>query len=152
MRLIIVFACAALLAAQPQSPGQRPEGDHLIPSLDGQTLFLTYCAVCHGKAADGQGPMAPILKVRVPDLTEITKRHGGKFPFERVQKRIDGTDPAVVGHGTREMPIWGPIFSQVTTDQDFGKVRVYNLTKYLQSIQKLSSVNSTDRTRLKEGL
>jgi mono/diheme cytochrome c family protein len=130
MRLFCGLVLAAALA------GQTPEGDHLIPSLDGHTLFLTYCAVCHGKAADGQGPMAPVLKVRVPDLTGIAKRHGGKFPFELVEKRIDGTEGGVVGHGTKEMPIWGPIFSQVTSDQDFGKVRIYNLTKYLQGIQK----------------
>jgi len=130
MRLFSGLVLAACLAAQ------TPEGGHLIPSLDGHTLFLTYCAVCHGKAADGQGPMAPVLKVRVPDLTGIAKRHGGKFPFELVERRIDGTESGVVGHGTKEMPIWGPIFSQVTSDQDFGKVRIYNLTKYLQGIQR----------------
>ena len=121
---------------QTPAPGARPEGDHLIPSLDGQALFVTYCAVCHGRAADGTGPMAPVLKLKVADLTGIAKRNGGKFPFERVQKRIEGSESAELGHGTKEMPIWGPIFSQVTTDQDFGKVRIYNLTKYLQGLQK----------------
>lgn len=99
------------------------------------TLHGILC-VCHGKAADGHGPMASILKARVPDLTAIAKKNGGIFPFTRVQKTIDGTESAGLGHGTREMPIWGPLFSQVTTDQDFGKVRIYNLAKYLQSIQK----------------
>jgi hypothetical protein len=132
MRPAIVLVFAAALMAQPQ----RPEGDRLIPSLDGHTLFMTYCAVCHGKAADGTGPMAPVLKIKVPDLTKISERHGGKFPFTQVEKRIEGSDSDGLGHGTREMPIWGPIFSQVTTDEDFGKVRIHNLAKYLQSIQK----------------
>jgi mono/diheme cytochrome c family protein len=132
MRLALVFAFAASLVAQ----AQKPEGEHLIPSLDGHALFVTYCAVCHGKAADGTGPMAPVLKIKVADLTRISERHGGKFPFDWVQKRIEGGDSDGLGHGTREMPIWGPIFSQVTTDQDFGKVRIFNLTKYLQGIQK----------------
>ena len=132
MRPALVLAFAASLVAQ----AQRPEGEHLIPSLDGHALFVTYCAVCHGKAADGTGPMAPVLKIKVADLTRISERHGGKFPFAQVQKRIEGGDSDGLGHGTREMPIWGPIFSQVTTDQDFGKVRIYNLTKYLQSAQK----------------
>jgi hypothetical protein len=83
-----------------------------------------------------QGPMAAVLKVHVPNLTEIAKRNGGQFPFERTARRIEGTEPRSVAHGTKEMPIWGPLFSQVTTDQDFGKVRIHNLTKYLQSIQK----------------
>ena len=40
---------------------------HVVPAIDGPTLFVTYCAVCHGQAADGHGPMAAILKTAVPD-------------------------------------------------------------------------------------
>jgi mono/diheme cytochrome c family protein len=122
--------------ARAQMASNRLETEHVIPSVDGPTLYSTYCAVCHGKAADGQGPMASILRTRVPDLTAIARRNGGTFPFSRVQKTIDGTESIGLGHGTSEMPIWGPLFSQVTTDRDFGKVRVYNLARYLQSIQK----------------
>jgi mono/diheme cytochrome c family protein len=133
MKLVLLSLCVGLLASA-QAP---QEGDHVIPSLDGQTLFVTYCAVCHGKAADGTGPMASVLKVRVPNLAELTKRNAGKFPFERVERRIEGTDTTTsVGHGTKEMPIWGPLFSQVANDQDFGKVRIHNITKYLQTLQK----------------
>jgi len=39
------------------------------------------------------------------------------------------------GHGTREMPVWGPIFSQVDRDQDLGRVRIDNLARYLASLQ-----------------
>jgi hypothetical protein len=92
----------------------------LIPSLDGATLYQTYCAVCHGKTADGDGPTASVLKAHVPNLTEIAKRNGGVFPFARVQKIIDGTESAGLRHGTREMPIWGPIFSRVADDRDYG--------------------------------
>lgn len=113
-----------------------PEQQHVIPALDGPTLFMTYCAVCHGARADGRGPMAPILKSAVPDLTKIAERNGGVFPLARVQKIIAGTEPSGLGHGTREMPVWGPLFSQITSDRDYGKVRLYNLAKYLESIQK----------------
>jgi mono/diheme cytochrome c family protein len=129
-----MFLAAATVMAQ--TPGYTPETEHVIPSLDGPVLYVTYCAVCHGKAATGDGPMAPILKVRVPNLTEIAKRNGGTFPFAHVEKKIEGSESAGLGHGTKEMPVWGPIFSQVTSDRDFGKVRIYNLAKYLQSIQK----------------
>jgi mono/diheme cytochrome c family protein len=131
-----VIAGAGTLSTKAQNSAQKPDTEHLIPSLDGRTLYMTYCAVCHGKAADGHGPMAPILKTQVPNLIEIAKRNGGIFPLARVQETIAGTEQKGLGHGTREMPIWGPIFSQVTTDQDFGKVRIYNLAKYLESIQK----------------
>jgi mono/diheme cytochrome c family protein len=114
----------------------RQEQQHVIPALDGPTLFMTYCVVCHGRAADGRGPMAPILKTAVPDLTKIAKRNGGVFPLARVQNIIAGTEPSGLGHGTREMPVWGPLFSEITSDRDYGKVRLYNLAKYLESIQK----------------
>jgi hypothetical protein len=123
-------------SALVQSPGHRPETEHVIPSLDGATLYMTYCAVCHGKAGDGHGPMEPVLKARVPDLTEIAKRNGGVFPVERIQKTIDGTELAGLAHGTKDMPVWGPLFSQITYDRDYGRVRIHNLTQYLQSIQK----------------
>jgi mono/diheme cytochrome c family protein len=131
-------------SAKVQNPANTAEIERVLPSLDGPTLYATYCAVCHGKAGDGQGPMAPSLKVRVPDLTEIAKRNGGVFPFARVEKTIDGTELAGLAHGTREMPVWGPLFSQVTYDRDYGRVRIHNLTKYLQSIQKWARLSPVE--------
>lgn len=113
-----------------------PQAQHVIPALDGPTLYLSYCAVCHGRAADGHGPMAPILKSPVPDLTGIAKRNGGVFPLARVERIIAGTESSNLAHGTREMPVWGPVFSEITFDRDYGKVRLHNVAKYLESIQK----------------
>ncbi len=133
----LILSLALSVVVWPQTPhAAPPEGAHLIPSLDGGTLFMNYCAVCHGKFADGDGPMASVLKVPVPNLTEIAKRNNGKFPFEKIERRIEGNAASVTAHGTKEMPVWGPIFSQVTTDADYGKVRIHNITKYLESIQK----------------
>jgi mono/diheme cytochrome c family protein len=108
----------------------------VIPALDGPTLFMSYCAICHGRAADGRGPMAQILKTAVPDITKIAKRNGGVFRLERVENIIAGTESSGLGHGTRQMPVWGPLFSQITSDRDYGEVRLHNLAKYLKSIQK----------------
>ena len=80
--------------------------------------------------------MARILKTRVPDLTKIAKRNGGMFPLQRVENVIAGAESSGLGHGTREMPVWGPLFSEITSDRDYGKVRLRNVAKYLQSIQK----------------
>lgn len=119
-------------AQDMQTAGQQ----QVIPSLNGPTLFTTYCAVCHGQAADGHGPMAAILKTTVPDLTRIAKQNGGVFPLERVENIIAGTESSGLGHGTRQMPVWGPLFSQITSDRDYGKVRLYNVAKYIESIQQ----------------
>ena len=80
--------------------------------------------------------MAAALKSKIPDLTLIAKRNGGEFPLDRVQAVIAGDKPPGLAHGTREMPIWGPIFSQDISDRDYGKLRVYNVATYLKSLQK----------------
>lgn len=112
----------------------KAELEQLIYSVKGPELFRAHCAACHGSDAKGGGPMAPALKAKVPDLTELAKTNGGQFPSARVSHTIMG-DEVVVSHGSREMPIWGPIFHQVESDQDFGAVRLQNLVKYLESIQ-----------------
>lgn len=104
--------------------------------LDGARLFGEYCAACHGARANGDGPMVAALKTKVPDLTLIAKRNGGTFPLDQVQAVIAGEKSAGLSHGTREMPVWGPIFSSDISDRDYGKLRVYNVAKYLEVLQK----------------
>jgi hypothetical protein len=79
--------------------------------------------------------MAKSLRVSPPDLTRIGKRNGGLFPLARVRRVISGEEMPGLGHGTREMPVWGPIFSQVGPDQDLGRVRIDNLARYLEVLQ-----------------
>jgi mono/diheme cytochrome c family protein len=108
----------------------------LIRSVEGPDLFRAYCASCHGKDGRGNGPAAPAMKVKVPDLTVIAKNSGGQFPAARVRRIIMGED-VITAHGSREMPVWGPIFHQIESDVDRGYVRLENLVKYLESIQVL---------------
>lgn len=107
----------------------------LIDSIQGPNLYKAYCAVCHGPDAKGHGPMAVFLKTAPSDLTRISSRNGGMFPLAKVRRIIAGEDPLPGGHGTRQMPIWGPIFSQVAWDQDLGRVRIDNLARYLETLQ-----------------
>ena len=107
----------------------------LIHSIEGKQLFQAYCAACHGADATGNGPFAPALRVPPPDLTRIAQRNGGMFPMGRIERIIAGEEPLASGHGSREMPVWGPVFSQVDRDQDLGRVRIDNVTRYLMSIQ-----------------
>ena len=79
--------------------------------------------------------MASSLKVSPPDLTRIAARNAAHFPLARVQKIIAGEVLIPAGHGTREMPVWGPVFSQIVWDQDLGQIRVYNLAKYIEEKQ-----------------
>jgi mono/diheme cytochrome c family protein len=82
--------------------------------------------------------VAPILKATVPDLTVITQTDDGNFPKARMRRIIMG-EGMIASHGSREMPVWGPIFHQVEEDVDRGNVRLENLIKYLESIQVVHS-------------
>jgi mono/diheme cytochrome c family protein len=122
-----------------QEPQVKPETElqyvPLIASVEGKDLYRHYCASCHGTDATGHGPAAPALKVAPSDLTIIARRNSGIFPRARVRKIIAGDDE-ILSHGSREMPIWGPIFHQIERDRDWGLVRLENLAKYLESIQR----------------
>lgn len=121
-------------SAQASQPQPQTENQRLIGSVEGPDLFRAYCASCHGADGKGNGPTAAALKTKPPDLTTISRRSGGKFPSQRVREVIAG-DNRIAAHGSREMPVWGPIFHQVERDRDWGYVRMENLTKYLESIQ-----------------
>lgn len=128
--LVVVSVVCARADAQTVKQGTAPR----IQSVAGVDSFRTYCAVCHGEQAKGNGPAATALKKTPADLTTIAKRHGGKFSSSDVESVVLGTE-VVAAHGTRDMPIWGPVFRSIATDDSFMKLRVANLVDYLRSIQ-----------------
>jgi mono/diheme cytochrome c family protein len=128
-----IFSWAGSQETGPARPQQTPQ--RLIPSVKGVDLFHAYCSPCHGAEAKGNGPAAPALNTRPADLTAVAQRNGGVFPTERVRKIIAG-EAQITAHGSREMPVWGPIFHRVEWDQDLGAVRLQNVTRYLETIQQ----------------
>ena len=127
------LAAGGVLAAWAVHP--QPQPQLLIDSIRGDNLYKAYCASCHGVDGRGNGPMAAWMKVAPSDLTRIAARNGGQFPLARIDRIISGEEALPSGHGTRGMPVWGPVFSQVTRDQDLGKVRIDNLARYLRDIK-----------------
>ena len=144
-RFSIVLIALSIVPLSAPSWAQEAKADaekqgyqapsYLIESLEGRDLFGAYCAACHGADAHGGGPAAASLKTKPPDLTRIAERRGGAFPLEGVERIIAGEQASAETHGQREMPIWGPILSQVQRDMNLGKVRIRNLAKYLESLQ-----------------
>ena len=135
--LWMVFLVSRISSAQQGTPRSAPEQQpvRLVPSLEGADIFQAHCATCHGVDGQGGGPMAPALNTKMPDLTTLSRRNGGVFPGKRVRTVIAG-DEEMASHGSRDMPVWGPIFHQIERDRDYGNVRLQNITKYLESIQR----------------
>ena len=130
--LLLLISAVVPILAQINDRQPRP-----IRPVDGPRIFQRYCAACHGVDARGNGPAATALKQRVPDLTRLSLANDGVFPVIHVKTTILlGSDDLIPAHGSKEMPIWGPIFHEIEFDRDLGRVRLENVTKYLESIQQ----------------
>ena len=98
-------------------------------------MFHCYCAPCHGANDKGNGPAAGSLKNPPANLTQLTKKNSGKFPADHVTTVLrNGVSGA---HGSSDMPVWGPLFSQVSGHDDaLVQMRISNLVHYLETIQE----------------
>jgi len=106
-----------------------------VTGNNGAELFMNYCASCHGTDGKGGGPTAAALKIRPADLTTIAKRNGGTFPSARIKALIAGPDNLLIAaHGSREMPVWGPIFRALDPAGD-NEGRLSKIVTYLEFLQ-----------------
>jgi hypothetical protein len=71
----------------------------------------------------GTGPAAKALKTPPADLTTYSKRHGGKFSASDVEANHHRPRGGR-GSRSREMPIWGPVFSVLAADDMQAKLRM----------------------------
>lgn len=130
--LAVVFAAAASAADEKTKIKRVPV--RATSGVTGAELYKEYCAVCHGATGKGGGPAARALKQAPTDLTAIARNNGGKYPEVKVQRAIDGSFD-VAAHGSKDMPIWGPIMRRMSPNEDLGTVRIHNLVKYIESMQ-----------------
>src|SRR5664279_3279787 len=114
----VMFCFAA--GAQTTVKTVRPAA---TSSLDGKSLYMEYCAVCHGKDAKGGGPAADALKQHPTDLTQINRKNNGKFPDTKILAILKG-EQKVVAHGNKEMPTWGRTFSDMNVNPNVGQGRM----------------------------
>lgn len=133
-RMILALG-AALLAGTAMAQDADPD-----PSVGGE-LFRSYCAQCHGGSAEGNGPMAELIAISTPDLTQLAARNGGVFPTEAVARQIDGR-ARTLAHGG-DMPIFGPfldsdektVFRLSSGQPMMTGLPIADLVVYLESIQ-----------------
>jgi mono/diheme cytochrome c family protein len=135
MTWVVGAASAALLLAAPVQAQQTTET--FAAGTSGMAIYKTYCAVCHGTEAKGDGPLATNLRHAPPDLTTLAKRDEGKFDGVRVHRMIDGRDP-IKGHGGPDMPVWGDAFKRSTEGFSEKAVneRIDALVDYVKSVQR----------------
>jgi mono/diheme cytochrome c family protein len=130
----VSFCAASFLVAQ-----DNPKADSGMPRVAaaaaGQETFRTYCAPCHGLDAKGTGPVVPVLRYKPSDLTQLSKRNGGKFPPAVIEDALEDNH-LVPAHGSRETPIWGDAFRNADRGGEPVKIRIHNLVLYIETIQE----------------
>jgi len=136
------FAAQGSSGSQPASASpqaSKPEVKKVAPGYtdpsSGKEMYMAYCASCHGADGKGNGPAAAALKTQPTDLTQISAKNGGTFPDVHIAQIIKG-DSSTAAHGSKEMPVWGPMFLEMGHDTAQVQLRIRNLTKYLASIQQ----------------
>jgi mono/diheme cytochrome c family protein len=132
----LLLSTAAIGMPQGQQPKTTIEQAPIkpTPANSGAEMYKNYCAPCHGANGKGDGPAARALKTAPSDLTILAKANNGQFPAMHVAEVLRG-GPNLPAHGSPEMPVWGPLFSAVSSSRGIVDLRVTNLTKYLESLQ-----------------
>ena len=112
----------------------------------GKIEYDNSCAFCHGKDGKGTGAINDLFKKAPADLTTLSKKNNGVFPFARVYAVVDGRE-VVKAHGDRDMPAWGNRYSgdsvkaaeyymDVPYDAEmYARARILSLIDYLNRIQ-----------------
>jgi mono/diheme cytochrome c family protein len=127
---LALAAATALRAAA--APGHADE--------IGRAEYVEACAACHGMDGKGEGPLAELMTVEVPDVTTLAAANDGTFPMQEVIMVIDGRT-GIRGHGY-PMPVWGTRFAAEAGEigamgrELAVRGRVLSLALYLQSIQE----------------
>ena len=131
----LLLACVMVWGADRQPKEVKEVPVKLLNTLDGPQLYKSYCAVCHGVDARGNGPAADALKRNPTDLTLITKRNNGKYPALAVRESILGNGK-IKEHGTVDMPMWGSVFTESNQNKALADMQFAALVKYLEQIQR----------------
>jgi mono/diheme cytochrome c family protein len=105
-------------------------------AASGKDMFTQYCAPCHGADAKGNGPAASAMKTAPTDLTQLARKHDGKFPANSVANTLKFGGGGSGAHGSAEMPVWGPLFQSLDKYHDsVVQQRISNIVNYIDGLQ-----------------
>ena len=129
LALTIVAGCRTGTRSQPGDPmldairAEEREGDSSYVESQGKSLFVHYCATCHGDEARGDGQNASNLTPPPPDLTASNSSRDAALI-----RRVIAEGSAAVGRSPLSPP-WGRSLSGQQIDylvaycQSFGRKR-----------------------------
>jgi hypothetical protein len=58
------------------------------------------------------------------------------FPRGTIRDIIANGSPDIPAHGSRQMPVWGPVFHALDSSDRAADLRLANIVEYLSSIQR----------------
>ena len=132
---LVVITAFVLVGSVAAQKVERKTAPPTSPA-SGKEMYDAYCASCHGTDGRGHGPAASALKSVPTDLTTLAKQRGGTYPSLKVQHVILA-NVAPDSHGSREMPVWGPVFSAISNSQPSEiHQRAVNLARYIGTLQE----------------
>jgi len=103
----------------------------------GEADYRHYCASCHGLDGKGRGAWNG---TRVPDLTQLRRKNGGKFPFENVYRVVDGRSKFPWHQRRPDMPFWGQVFQEEEKNEPAAKAkveaRIAAIVDYVRGLQE----------------
>jgi len=127
----ILTLCAVALASEASAQSEEQ---------DGRALFVAHCAVCHGMAGQGDGPLSRTLAKQPADLTKIAARREGVWPMLEVMAIVDGYT-GLANH-RENMPVIDDMVEGPMVDFDTGNglvtrvpARLVATVEYLERIQ-----------------
>ncbi len=130
-----LLGVAAMCCGAQEKTQLKKEPAKVTSAASGKEMFTSYCASCHGVDGKGGGPAAKALTAAPADLTLLASRNGGKYPNDKVAAILRG-QTNLMPHGDQEMPVWGPVFRQMSGGREAEvTMRIANLNRYMESLQ-----------------
>jgi cytochrome c553 len=109
----------------PEDKARKNPEKFTVESMEkGKALYLTQCAMCHGKSGDGKGDLAGIMHLNLPDMTKP----------DILAKYADGELYAMINSGSGPMP------------KEAGRLKpnsVWDLVNFLRSVEGKKPENSS---------
>lgn len=139
------LASSLLVISAAHAQQRAPQRD--TPVDLGKIEYESKCAICHGLAAKGDGPMAAFITRKMPDLTTLAKNNNGVLPVSLIVEIIAG-EKELPAHGSRDMPIWGTIFRAEGYRTEAGHDILYDAEAYVRA-RILTIVDYVNRLQVK---